>query len=213
MARQPEVLLLLLEGQGHGQQHCPMRCSPSVLVVSFPAHQQPCIQVAGEYEFLVLPLLSITFQNITCLISDRLIIRVACLVQACYEGVGIAADAQEALLWLGRATKTLLAEELSLESISNVSTGGLLARRNQLQYQRRQGLAHHRKPSFQTACSMPEEQVLAKAALLLGFLHLDGEATKFDAAEALKWFKVALLNDCPEAERIIGSLFNTGQYG
>jgi len=134
-------------------------------------------------------------------------------LQACYEGVGVAADAQDALLWLGRATKTLLAEDINVESISNVSTASLLARRSQLHLDRRQGFPCNRRVNFQTDSSMPEEQVLAKAALLLGFLHLDGEATKFDAAEALKWFKVALLNDCAEAERIIGTLFNTGQYG
>ncbi|DBB12840.1 TPA: hypothetical protein ACH3X3_005602 [Trebouxia sp. C0006] len=135
------------------------------------------------------------------------------LGRACYEGVGVAADAQDALLWLGRATKTLLAEDINVESISNVSTASLLARRSQLHLDRRQGFPCNRRVNFQTDSSMPEEQVLAKAALLLGFLHLDGEATKFDAAEALKWFKVALLNDCAEAERIIGTLFNTGQYG
>lgn len=113
-------------------------------------------------------------------------------------------------MWLGRATRTLLAEDLNVESIANVSTASLLARRNQMHHDRQQGIVW---TSFQTESSMPEEQVLAKAALLLGFLHLDGEATKFDAAEALKWFKVALLNDCAEAERIIGTLFNTGQYG
>lgn len=127
--------------------------------------------------------------------------------------MGVAADAQDALLWLGRATKTLLAEDINVESISNVSTASLLARRTQLHLDRRQGFPYTRRVNFQTESSMPEEQVLAKAALLLGFLHLDGEATKFDAAEALKWFKVALLNDCAEAERIIGTLFNTGQYG
>lgn len=135
------------------------------------------------------------------------------LGRACYEGVGVAADAQDALLWLGRASKTLLAEDLSVESISNTSTASLLARRIRMQRDRQQGGINHSRAVFNTEVSMPEEQVLAKTALLLGFLHLDGEATKFDAAEALKWFKVALLNDCAEAARIIGTLFNTGQYG
>jgi len=122
------------------------------------------------------------------------------VLQACYEGVGVAADAQDALLWLARATKTLIAEDLGVESISNISTASLLVRRNQMHHDRQQGMLDNSKTSFRTEASMPEEQVLAKAALLLGFLHLDGEATKFDAAEALKWFKVALLNDCAEAE-------------
>ncbi|DBA79070.1 TPA: hypothetical protein ACH3X1_008925 [Trebouxia sp. C0004] len=135
------------------------------------------------------------------------------LGRACYEGVGVAADAQDALLWLGRATKMLLAEDSNVESMSNITTASLLARRSHLHHGRQQGSPCNRRVNFQTKSSMPDEQVLAKAALLLGFLHLDGEATKFDAAEALKWFKVALLNDCAEAERIIGTLFNTGQYG
>ena len=100
-----------------------------------------------------------------------------------------------------------------MEAVANVSTASLLARRNQMHRERQQGTVHPTSNSFHTACSMPDEQVLAKSALLLGFLHLDGEATKFNAGEALKWFKVALLNDCAEAERIIGTLFNTGQYG
>ena len=133
--------------------------------------------------------------------------------QACYEGVGAASDAEDALLWLGRATKTLLAEDVSVDAIFNVSTASLLARRDQIHHDRQQGILQHSSVRLHTACSMPEEQVLAKSALLLGFLHLDGEATKFDAGEALKWFKVALLNNCAEAERIIGTLFNTGQYG
>lgn len=82
-----------------------------------------------------------------------------------------------------------------------------------MHHDRQQGILQHSSVRLHTACSMPDEQVLAKSALLLGFLHLDGEATRFDAGEALKWFKVALLNNCAEAERIIGTLFNTGQYG
>ena len=117
------------------------------------------------------------------------------------------------MLWLGRATRTLLAADVRMDAISNVSTASLLARRNEMHLDRQQGILHHRSARFHTACSMPEEQVLAKSALLLGFLHLDGEATKFDAGEALRWFKIALLNNCAEAERIIGTLFNTGQYG
>ena len=139
-----------------------------------------------------------------------------CLRQACYEGNGLAPDAEDALLWLGRATKTLLAvdvSDMSVESMTNVSSASLISRRAQLRRNRQLGLVGSPYSSFQTEASMFEGEVLAKAALLLGFLHLDGEATKFDAGEALKWFKVALLNDCAEAERIIGTLFNTGQYG
>ena len=141
------------------------------------------------------------------LIMSRAVVR---HMQACYEGAGMASDAQDALLWLSRAAKTLLASEKQGESICNMSTASLIARRNQVDRTSNLDVKHS---SFSTPCSMPEQEVLAKAALLLGFLHLDGEATRFDSGEALRWFKVALLHDCPESERVIGTLFNTGQYG
>ena len=119
-------------------------------------------------------------------------------------------DAQDALLWLSRAAKTLLTSDVTGESIGNMSTANLIARRSQLC---QAGNVHIQQVCFSTTCSMSMREVLAKAALLLGFLHLDGEATRFDAGEALYWLKVALLHDCVEAERIIGTLFNTGQYG
>lgn len=122
----------------------------------------------------------------------------------------MASDAQDALLWLSRAAKAVLAADVAGESIGNMSTANLIARRSLLG---EAGSGHAQHASFSTACSISEREVLAKAALLLGFLHLDGEATKFNAGEALKWFKIALLHDCSEAERIIGTLFNTGQYG
>ena len=121
-------------------------------------------------------------------------------------------DAQDAMLWLSRAAKTLLAYDPSGESIGNISVARLITRRNQLRDDDTVWLGAQ-DAMFTTSCSLSWRDTLAKTALLLGFLHLDGEATKFDAGEGLKWFKIALLHECTEAERIIGTLFNTGQYG
>ncbi|KAK9818231.1 hypothetical protein WJX72_009147 [[Myrmecia] bisecta] len=56
-------------------------------------------------------------------------------------------------------------------------------------------------------------RLLSSAALLLGYLHFDGEAAKQDVAEAVRWFKVAAASGSREAENMLGTLFNTGQYG
>lgn len=124
----------------------------------------------------------------------------------------MAPDAQDAMLWLSRAAKTLLAFDPYGEVTGNKSVASIIARRSWLRENSTDWLTES-NDLFETSCSLPWRDVLAKSALLLGFLHLDGEATKFDAGEGLKWFKIALLHECTEAERIIGTLFNTGQYG
>ena len=52
-------------------------------------------------------------------------------------------------------------------------------------------------------------------ALMLGLLHLDGEAeaVKADAGEAVRWLRIAAQYGSREAPGILGTLFNTGQYG
>lgn len=54
---------------------------------------------------------------------------------------------------------------------------------------------------------------LAVASLLLGLLHLDGEGSRVDVPEAMRWLKQAALLGSAEAERVLGSLYNTGQFG
>lgn len=54
---------------------------------------------------------------------------------------------------------------------------------------------------------------LAVVALLLGLLHLDGEGSRVDVPEALRWLKQAAQLGSAEAERVLGSLYNTGQFG
>ena len=50
-------------------------------------------------------------------------------------------------------------------------------------------------------------------AFMLGLLHLDGEAAKADAAEAVRWLRLAASYGSREAPALLGTLFNTGQYG
>lgn len=60
--------------------------------------------------------------------------------------------------------------------------------------------------------SLPPE--LASAGLLLGYIHLDGEfSVRQDLPEAVRWLKVAAKAGSREAEKVLGSLYNTGQYG
>lgn len=55
---------------------------------------------------------------------------------------------------------------------------------------------------------------LASAGLLLGYILLDGESSmRQDLQEAVRWFKVSAKHGSKEAEKILGSLYNTGQYG
>ncbi len=60
---------------------------------------------------------------------------------------------------------------------------------------------------MQEACAW-----LAVAALLLGYVHLDGEGGRVDRVEAIRWFKVAVQHGSVEGERVLGSLYNTGQF-
>lgn len=54
--------------------------------------------------------------------------------------------------------------------------------------------------------------LLLQASLLLGYLHLDGEGTKADVATAIRWFRLAERHGCRVAGRVLGSLYNTGQF-
>lgn len=57
-----------------------------------------------------------------------------------------------------------------------------------------------------------EEQV-ARASLLLGYLHMDGEGTKASNLEAVRHMRRAALLGDEEAHRTLGWMYNTGQFG
>ena len=55
--------------------------------------------------------------------------------------------------------------------------------------------------------------MVCRGAHLLGLLHLDGEASRAEPAEAVKWLRIAAHHGSREAPALLGSLYNTGQYG
>ena len=119
-------------------------------------------------------------------------------------------DPQEAMLWLSKAAETLLAHDPEAETTRGMSVASVLARRNQL---RKHDIVavNVKSAPFTTDVSLAWREVLAKTSLLMGYLHMDGEVVEHDVWEAVQWFKVALLHECTEAERIIQTLFNSGQ--
>eukprot|EP00892_Ulva_mutabilis_P012297 jgi/Ulvmu1/943/UM102_0026.1 len=60
--------------------------------------------------------------------------------------------------------------------------------------------------------SAVQEQV-ARASLLLGYLHMDGEGTKASNLEAVRHMRRAALLGDEEAHRTLGWMYNTGQFG
>jgi TPR repeat protein len=54
--------------------------------------------------------------------------------------------------------------------------------------------------------------VLTQAGLVLGYLSFDGEGTRSDKQEAVRYFKLASQAGCREAQQVLGWIFNTGQY-
>ena len=55
-------------------------------------------------------------------------------------------------------------------------------------------------------------RVLTQAGLVLGYLSFDGEGTRSDKQEAVRYFKLASQAGCREAQQVLGWIFNTGQY-
>lgn len=55
--------------------------------------------------------------------------------------------------------------------------------------------------------------MMARATLVLGYLHLDGEGTKEDKLEAVKFLKVSSSLGNTDAQKTLGFLYNTGQFG
>lgn len=46
----------------------------------------------------------------------------------------------------------------------------------------------------------------------MGYLAFDGEGTRTDKQEAVRFFKLAAQAGCREAQQVLGWIFNTGQY-
>ena len=126
-------------------------------------------------------------------------------MQAWYQGPGMAPDFQEAMLWLSKAATTLLEHDPQSKDIRKMPVAKVITRRDQLRKHDIVAVNVQNAP-FTTDYSLAWREVLAKTALLLGYLHIDGEGV----GEGVQWFKIALLHECTEAERIIKTLFKTG---
>lgn len=66
--------------------------------------------------------------------------------------------------------------------------------------------------STEREMSLLRTRVLSQAGLVLGYLAFDGEGTRSDKQEAVKYFKLAAQAGCKEAQQVLGWIFNTGQF-
>lgn len=58
-----------------------------------------------------------------------------------------------------------------------------------------------------------KKELLRGVGMCLGYLFLDGEVGSPDNQRAVEWFQVSAQNGSKEAQRTLGWMFNTGQYG
>lgn len=128
----------------------------------------------------------------------RSMVRVA---TAYYHGEGnMAWDAEEALRWFKKAVGGCNQGKPN-GTKQGENEPGIVVDRNETM-----------DDKIQDHFERQDVKLQAQAALMLGFMHLDGEGTKTDVAEAVKWFKKASSHGNGEAQKQLGVLFNTGQY-
>jgi Sel1 repeat len=129
---------------------------------------------------------------------------------AYYHGEGaltVQQDIEEALFWLNKAAKTLIAAVHGLENSNitmNTSNNNSEMAPRQLQFTSPEHLLLM-SDSLST-------MALKESSHILGVIHLDGDATKQDTGVAIKWLQMAEMCGCMEAGRMLQSLFRSGQY-
>jgi hypothetical protein len=75
-------------------------------------------------------------------------------------------------------------------------------------------ISPERLPSVQDDAAKAEvRERRAHAALMLGYLHLDGEGTRRDNGAAVAHMRAAAALGNTEAQSTLGSLYNSGQFG
>jgi hypothetical protein len=124
---------------------------------------------------------------------------------AYYHGEGaltVQQDSEEALFWLNKAAKTLIASIKDLENIGTANNNGETTPRK-LHF-----ASEHCLLMSDDVCRM----ALKEASHILGVIHLDGDATKQDTGVAIKWLQMAEMCGCNEAAKMVQSLFRSGQY-
>lgn len=159
---------------------------------------------------------------------------------AFYKGtMGLACDCEEAVVWLTRAAKQLVHLLSTSQGQESRGEQGERAAHSCASVPSASATPVH-APAPPAACSgveacragcvcsggsrgaqlrellMGRQQcrgLLAQVAHILGLLHLDGEGTKTDFGTGIKWLKLAESHGCSQAGTVVGSLYNTGQYG
>jgi ribosomal protein L24E len=127
---------------------------------------------------------------------------------AYYRGEGaltVQQDSEEALFWLNKAAKALIASSQDLENVNFTSSSNSNSE------------ITPRKLHFTSEqCFLMSDSLcmtaLKEASHILGVIHLDGDATKQDTGTAIKWLQMAEMCGCNEAGRMLQSLFRSGQY-
>ncbi|KAG7666940.1 hypothetical protein Ndes2526B_g04580 [Nannochloris sp. 'desiccata'] len=128
---------------------------------------------------------------------------------AYYHGEGaltVQQDSEEALFWLNKAAKTLLA------SVQDVENSNLTSNNDNNNSEITPRQLHFTSGHCFLMSDSLSTLALKEASHILGVLHLDGDATKQDSGVAIKWLQIAEMCGCNEAGRMLQSLFRSGQY-
>lgn len=108
----------------------------------------------------------------------------------CFIHSGTDVDAEESLKWLTKALKKILA----VSSLSKICADALAP----LQ------LAAKARAFVPPGQELVMLRMIERAALVLGYLHHDGEGTKADPGEACRLFRLAAACGSREGERVLG---------
>lgn len=134
---------------------------------------------------------------------------------AYYHGEGaltVQQDSEEALFWLNKAAKTLLASVKGLGNSNITSTSTTDNNNSNNNSERAPRKLHFTSEHCVLMSDSLSTLALKEASHILGVIHLDGDATKQDTGVAIKWLQIAEMCGCNEAGRMLQSLFRSGQY-
>jgi TPR repeat protein len=128
---------------------------------------------------------------------------------AAYHGsCDVGQDPDAAAMWLGRALKAVQQADAAAEAAAE--------RRRAAAADGAGGGSSSSSPAAPVAAIIIPPavrlRVLREAALVLGYLHFDGEGVATDKAKSCTLFKIAADAGCNEAAQVRGWMFNTGQY-
>lgn len=140
---------------------------------------------------------------------------------AAYHGSdGAAQDAESAALWLGRALRQAQGQAQGQQQPpqqQQPSTGEQTSGGPTCPTTTAPAPPTSSAPPPLPPPPLPEAlrvRVLREAALILGYIHFDGEGSaREDRERACAYFRAAKEAGCEEAAAALGWAYNTGQYG